>query len=85
MRLKIFAVRDRATVQFSTPMFLVSEGQAIRSFTDEVNRNEKDSQLYAHPDDFDLYWMGDFDSDTGIFETRVPEQTVTGKQVKIRS
>jgi hypothetical protein len=32
-----------------------------------------------------LYWMGDFDSDTGIFETRVPEQTVTGKQVKIRS
>ncbi|AXH75919.1 MAG: nonstructural protein [Microviridae sp.] len=85
MRLKIFVVRDRATDQFGTPMFLVSSGQAIRSFTDEVNRSDKDNQIFMHPDDFDLYLLGEYDSDTGMFDCKSPEQVCIGKNVKIRS
>lgn len=85
MNLIMFCVRDRATVQFGTPMFLVSSGQAIRSFTDEVNRSAPDNQLFNHPDDFDLYTLGEWDTDTGLFDSKVPEQVATGKQVKIRS
>ena len=84
MILQIFAVRDRATDQFGTPMFLITSGQAIRSFTDEVNRADKDNQIFAHPDDFDLYSLGSFNTDTGEFVTVVPEQVCIGKLVKIR-
>jgi hypothetical protein len=83
MKLFIFAVRDRATVQFGNPMFLVSEGQCIRSFTDEVNRADKDNQLFNHADDFDLFRLGSFDTDSGMFDVGVPTQVVTGKSVKV--
>jgi hypothetical protein len=82
MKLKIFAVRDRATIQFGTPMFLVADGQAIRSFIDEVNRPDKDNQIYQHPDDFDLYAMGEYETTTGIFTTEMPVQVITGKQAR---
>ncbi len=84
MKLFIFCVRDSATDQFGNPMFLVNEGQAIRSFSDEVNRNDKDNMLYRHSEDFSLYSLGVYDGQTGLFETGVPAQLVTGKQVRIR-
>lgn len=85
MKLEIFAVRDRATDQFGNPMFLISSGQAIRSFTDEVNRADKDNQIYNHPDDFDLYYLGSFDTNVGSFDVNVPRMVIVGKEVKIRS
>jgi hypothetical protein len=83
MILFVFAVRDRATDQFGTPMFLVNSGQAIRSFADEINREAADNMLYRHPDDYDLYSMGSFDSSLGLFNTKVPEMVSIGKNVKL--
>jgi len=85
MMLFVYAVRDRATVQFGNPMFMIAEGQCIRSFSDEVNRAGQDNQLFNHPDDFDLYRLGTFDTATGMFVTSVPEVVVLGKSVKVRS
>ena len=88
MRLQIFAVRDRATDQYGTPMFLVSSGQAIRSFSDEVNRKHSDSTpnpLNQHPEDFDLYSLGEWNTDTGMFETGVPKQLAIGKDLIVKT
>lgn len=85
MRLFIYCVRDRAVASFGNPMFMVSDGQAIRSFTDEINREHGDNQLFKHPDDFDLYKLGEFDTESGEFTVNVPEQISIGKMVKIRS
>ena len=84
MKLFIFCVRDSATDQFGNPMFLVNEGQAIRSFSDEVNREDKDNMLCKHCDDFALYSCGTFDTGNGVFYTEAPSQVVTGKQVRVR-
>lgn len=84
MKLQIFAVRDRATDQYGNPMFMVSIGQALRSFTDELNRADKENQLYAHPDDFDLYQLGSYDTSSGMFETGVPKQIGIGKNLAVR-
>jgi len=60
-------------------------GVAIRSFTDEVNREDKDNQLFNHPDDFDLYELGVFDDSLGRYELREnPTVIVRGKDVKIK-
>lgn len=85
MLLKICSVRDRATDQFGTPMFMVSVGQACRAFSDEINRADKENQLYLHPEDFDLYELGEFDTHLGKFEVHPPEQVAVGKTVAVHA
>ena len=48
--------------------FVASEGVAIRQFQDEVNRESDDNQLYRHPDDFQLFYLGTFDDNTGAMD-----------------
>ena len=81
----IVSVKDSAAEAFGRPMYLQSIGIAIRSFTDEVNREDKDNQLFNHPDDFDLYELGVFDDSLGKYELRDnPSVIVRGKDVKIK-
>ena len=81
----IVSVKDLAAEAFGRPMYLQSLGVAIRSFTDEVNREDKDNQLFNHPDDFDLYELGVFDDSLGRYELREnPTVIVRGKDVKIK-
>lgn len=84
MKLVLCTVKDRAADAYGRPMFVPSVGVAIRSFTDEVNRNDPENNLYNHPDDFDLYDLGVFDDNTGVFSLHdTPKQLAIGKQVKI--
>ena len=84
MKQIICTVKDRAADAYGRPMFVPSAGVAIRSFSDEINRNNADNQLYNHPDDFDLYELGEFDDNTGIFTLHEqPKLLSLGKQVKI--
>jgi hypothetical protein len=59
MKQIICTVKDRAADAYGRPMFVPSAGVAIRSFSDEINRNNADNQLFNHPDDFDLYELGE--------------------------
>jgi len=67
MIMVVVSIRDRASAAFSRPVFTQSEGTAIRSFSDEVNRDSPDNELRKHPEDFDLYCVGVFDDSTGAF------------------
>jgi len=84
MKLNIFAVRDQATDQFGNPMFLVSTGQAIRSFGDEINNKESNNLLNKHPEDYALYHLGEYDTDTGTFTTQAPKQVAIGKDLTVK-
>lgn len=78
----IVSVKDRAADVFNRPFFVPHRNVAIRDFTDEVNRGAADNQLNKHPDDFDLYLLGQFDDNTGVFTTEeAPLVLVRGKDV----
>lgn len=80
----ICSVKDRAADAFGRPMFVPSVGLALRGFTDEVNREAADNQMYHHSDDFDLFELGTFDDSTGIIECHpIPKQLALGKSVKV--
>lgn len=83
MRYKIVCVRDRAIDTFGQPVFVANLGGAIRSFGDEVKRpstEERPNQMNKHPEDFDLFYVGEFDDQTGVFDGLVrPEQIAIGK------
>lgn len=81
MNYHVCVIRDRATDSFGTPIFVMHIGQAIRSFSDEINSKSKDSQLAQHPEDFDLYTLGTFNADTGLFDVGSPRQIAIGKDV----
>jgi hypothetical protein len=79
----ICTVYDRAAETYARPMFVPSIGVAIRSFTDEVNRNDSNNQLFNHADDFDLYELGEFDDQTSrIIMLDLPKVLILGKQAK---
>ena len=46
MKQVICAVRDSAADVFGRPYFVPTAGVAIRSFTDEVNRQSDDNQFH---------------------------------------
>jgi hypothetical protein len=84
MKQIICTVKDRAADAYGRPMFVPSAGVAIRSFSDEINRNNAENQLFNHPDDFDLYELGEFDDNTALFALHEqPKLLSLGKQVKI--
>ena len=60
------AVKDSAVQAFNRPFFVPTTAVATRSFTDEVNRNASDNQMFAHPDDFELWEVGRFDDESGV-------------------
>lgn len=71
------SVFDAGTQTFARPFFVRGEGEARRSFQDEVNRVAADNPLHNHPGDFRLFKLGVFDDNTGrILSVEVPELLV---------
>lgn len=82
MRLFVFAIRDRAIVCFMQPFTSPTKGGAERAFRDAIN--DSTTPMFNHPEDYDLYELGEFDQGTGLYDTKVPEQICCGKDVKAK-
>jgi len=84
MELLAFSIKDRALAAYMRPWFAVTTGQAIRMFTDELNRH--DSEMFKHQDDYDLYHLGSFDEETGKMKPiDTPMQIAIGKHLKLKT
>lgn len=66
MKLYALATRDIVANVWSPPMFVPHIGIAIRSFGDEC-RN-KESPLGKHPEDYELWLVGEYDDNSGQME-----------------
>lgn len=85
MKLRMYAVRDEQVGAYMQPYFMQADGQAFRSFQDEVNRDAPDNILHRHPKDFSVWFLGEFESDTGLFVLEpAPKLLVRGDVVVIR-
>jgi hypothetical protein len=85
MKMVIVSILDTAAGAYGRPAYLASEGVAIRQFQDEVNRAADDNQLYKHPDDFQLFYIGTFDDNSGAFDLLAsPKMIARAKDVMIR-
>lgn len=83
MKLNVYAIKDSKSDTYGTPMFLQSDGHAIRSFADAINQEDNTSLLWKHPEDFDLFHLGTWSPETGIFDTGVPKQKALGRELKV--
>lgn len=61
----VMSVFDSASRLFGQPFFVPATAAAVRSVGDETNRAAADNALYQHPEDFELYHIGDYDDVSG--------------------
>lgn len=86
MNMVVCSIRDSKTELYSAPLYFLSVGQAIRSFSDEINRADDKSQFFNHPGDFDLWQVASFNDHSGEFDNVIPpKRLAVGKEVSIRS
>jgi len=71
MKFLVFSVYDKAAENFNQPMFMAAKGQAIRAFDDEANR--PDSQIHKHPEDYELFVIGEYDDDNALLTPTRPQ------------
>jgi len=81
-KLVICAVYDSAIGAFGRPFFVPSRGVAMRSFKDECKRVAEDNPMNAHPEDFELFYLAEFDDGTGLFSEQLQESLVRAVDVK---
>lgn len=62
--MKMFTVYDEQQKVFAKPMFFHQRGEVVRAVQDEVKNPE--SMLSKHPNDYRLYYLGEFDNLTGM-------------------
>lgn len=81
MIFQIVAIHDRALDAYQQPFIVRALGEAIRAFQDALNKQE--SPMHNHPDDYDLFHIGNYDDHTAQIESIKPQQIAIGKQLKV--
>lgn len=80
--IRIFAIYDQKLEAYNRPFFLISDGVAIRAFQDEINN--KESELSKHPDDYELYKIGEYNEETGEINPNLPQLIASGRALVYR-
>lgn len=63
MILKMFSIRDMKSELFNPPFYAITLGEAERNFQSLVN--DKQASINQYPEDYDLYYVGEYDNNTG--------------------
>lgn len=82
MILKCFAVLDSKAGFFGQPFFDQNEASAIRNFSDAVKDSSNPNNLWhKHPEDFSLFYIGDYDNADGSFTLVPPRSLITASAI----
>lgn len=78
MLLKVYSVRDKAVEAFMPPFYERAHSAARRAF--EQACLDPNHQFAKNKDDFDLFYMGEFDDQVGAFVVgpHMPERIASG-------
>lgn len=83
--MKVYGVRDVCICSFLMPMFFVNNAAATRALGDAVNKAGEDNQFYQHPEHFQLYYLGEFDEESGVLAPLPAPEFVVDCQSLVRS
>jgi len=63
--MKVFSIYDSKAEVFWMPKFYINAGVALREFADAVAASKGDNDLSAHPEDYTLFEIGNWDEREG--------------------
>lgn len=80
MLLKIYSIRDSKSETFNIPFYKSTHGEAERDFRSLVNDGK--STVNQYPEDFDLYYMGEYNNlDGKLTPVDTPQHIIKAVQV----
>ena len=81
MVLKVYSIYDQKTGVYDRPFLQHTHGEAERNFKQLVN--DEKSQVNKFPEDYDLYYLGEYDNNTGKYQTLdSPQHLIKAVQLK---
>lgn len=72
---RLYSIYDNVSLSYGPPSIEVSDAAASRMHRTVIN-NPQAGLLYRFPSDYDLYYLGTYDNDTGYVVPQVPPQLV---------
>lgn len=82
MKKVLCAAQDRKSEQFGPIQLFFNDADAIRSFVDAVNHEDAQNMLYMHPDDYDYWRIGTYETDDGVITVENHRRLITGNEAK---
>lgn len=77
----MYAIRDAKSEAFLNPFFKITHGEAERDFHQAVN--DPQTSLNKYPEDFDLYYLGQYDDRSGkLTSLDTPQHIVKAVQLR---
>lgn len=84
MILKAFSIRDAKAQIFHPPWYKTTHGEAERDFRTTVNDSK--TTLNQYPEDFDLYYIGEYDDNSGKFQSLdTPQHVLKAVSCKLQN
>lgn len=74
MQLKMYSIRDSKGEIFHPPYFKRTHGEAERDFS--TLASDQKSGVGQYPEDYDLYYIGTYDDQTGKIQPEVTPQHI---------
>lgn len=81
MKTKMFSVYDSKMTLYGTPFFTPREAVAKRMFKDLVS--DSNTTVSKNPEDFSLYYLGEFDDEFGTFDSVKPTNLCTASAIVV--
>lgn len=76
METKLFSVRDSKAEIFHPPFHKKTHAEALRDFQSIVNTKDENNNINKYPEDYDLYYVGNYDDQTGKIDSLATPQHV---------
>lgn len=67
----MYSVLDKTTKAYLNPLHFINHGDAIRWLTTVVNKDDEGNNINKYPEQFALYFVGEFDDQTGKTEGNI--------------
>lgn len=82
MKHRNYALYDATAKTFLRPVICTNDGDAIRLFTNWVNDEKKETNISKYPEQFKMYYVGEWDDEKGVFDTADhPTEIIHGIQL----
>lgn len=84
MKLKAYSIRDAKAEIYNLPFYKQTHGEAERDFRTLVN--DEKSTVSKYSEDFDLFYIGDYDDNLGLFTSlETPQHVIKAIHVKTQT
>lgn len=81
---KLYSVFDAKAQYFGAPFSDMEDGSAVRNFADAVNDGSNPNNMWhKHPEDFSLFFLGEFDNSSGELIPVTPKSLVTASALRV--